>query len=308
MSRCLVTGHKGYIGTKLHNKLKELGHDVLGIDLQDGHDINQELDHSFDGDSFHPLYYNFKPEYIFHMACIPRVLYSVENPVETMKNNVISTTNVLNFARKVSAKRVVFSSSSSVLGNGNGPVSPYALQKLISEMECKLYSEIYNVDTVSLRYFNVYSEDQRVDQTYATAIANWMHHIKTEATPFINGDGTHRRDMVHVDDVIAANIFVANHRTDFSGKVYDVGTGDNISLNQIVQIIHKWFPSIKFEYRDVRSGDVLSTKALVNPLKKLGWSSTITIDNGIESCFRRLHQHMNGAGRAEYRNNKGKYT
>ena len=83
MRRCLVTGHKGYIGTKLIAKLKELGHEVVGIDLQEGHNINHDLFHGEDKNSFHPRYYNFKPEYIFHLAYIPRVAYSVENPVET---------------------------------------------------------------------------------------------------------------------------------------------------------------------------------------------------------------------------------
>tara|TARA_R100001510_G_C7594658_1_gene163220 strand:- start:3 stop:923 length:921 start_codon:yes stop_codon:yes gene_type:complete len=306
MSRCLVTGHKGYIGTKLYNRLKEQGHEVLGIDLQEGHDINDDLDHGLDGESFHPQYFDFKPEYIFHMACIPRVLYSVEKPVETMKNNVISTTNVLNFARKVGAKRVIFSSSSSVLGNGNGPVSPYALQKLISELECKLYSELYNVDTVSLRYFNVYSEDQTVDHAYATAIANWMHHIKGDIKPFVNGDGEHRRDMVHVDDVVSANIFVANYGKDFNGKVFDVGTGDNISLNEIVEIIHNSFPDVEFDYFDARAGDVLMTKAIIEPLKELGWTAKIQIRDGIENCFRQLNQFMKGAGRSKLRNTEYK--
>ena len=305
MSRCLVTGHKGYIGTKLFNKLKEQGHEVLGIDLQEGNDINKDLDHGVDGDSFHPHYYNFKPEYIFHMACIPRVLYSVEKPVETMKNNVISTTNVLNFARKVGAKRVIFSSSSSVLGNGNGPVSPYALQKLISELECKLYSELYNVDTVSLRYFNVYSEDQQVDHAYATAIANWMHHIRNDATPFVNGDGEHRRDMVHVDDVVSANIFVANYKNNFCGKVYDVGTGDNISLNQIIEIIKDKFPHVEFESRPDRPGDVLLTRANVEPLREIGWSAKVKIGDGIEKCFDDLRKFMSGEGRSQLRNNNG---
>ncbi len=107
MARCLVTGHKGYIGSHLYKALKDSGHEVLGIDLQEGRDINKDLHQGVNGKSFHPHYFNFKPEYIFHMACIPRVLYSVENPLETTENNILSTTNVLNFARAVGAKRVI---------------------------------------------------------------------------------------------------------------------------------------------------------------------------------------------------------
>ena len=134
--KCLVTGHKGYIGSRLYYYLKMKGYDTLGIDLKDGHDINTCLNGGTDGKSFHPHWFNFKPDIIFHMACKPRVGYSVQHPVETTNNNILATTNVLNFAKKVGSKRVIFSSSSSAKGDGSGPKSPYALQKLITEMEC----------------------------------------------------------------------------------------------------------------------------------------------------------------------------
>lgn len=283
MARCLVTGYKGYIGSRLFKKLKEEGHEVIGIDLQDGHNINKDLHHGLDKNSFHPAYYNFKPEYIFHLAYIPRVAYSVENPVETTENNVLCTTNVLNFAKSVGAKRVIFSSSSSVVGDGDGPVSPYALQKLYDEMQCRLWSKIYGLDTVCLRYFNVYSEDQQAETAYATAIANWMHHIREDKTPFLNGDGENRRDMLHVDDAVSANIFAMNYDGLFSGKSYDVGTGENISLNEIVEIIHRYFPEVKFEKKPSRKGDVLLTRAKTSDLKKLGWQTKTKINDGINS-------------------------
>jgi len=304
MSRCLVTGHKGYIGSRLFERLKELGHEVIGIDLQEKHDINSDLYHGLDKKSFHPHYYNFKPEYIFHMACIPRVLYSVENPVETTKNNILATTNVLNFAKAVDAKRVIFSSSSSVVGDGAGPLSPYALQKLYSEMECRLWSKIYGLDTVSLRYFNVYSEDQLAETAYATAIANWMCYIKSNKVPFLNGDGTQRRDMVHVNDVVAANIFAMNCDEVFRGSVFDVGTGNNISLNSVIEIVHRHFPNVEFERRPPRQGDVLLTKANIKPLKNLGWSAKISIEEGINNCFNELCAHICGKGRSAMRNMK----
>jgi UDP-glucose 4-epimerase len=302
MSRCLVTGHKGYIGSKLFNALKQSGHEVIGIDLKDGHDINKDLFHGENKNSFHPLYYNFKPEYIFHLACIPRVGYSIENPVETTKNNILATTNVLNFAKAVKAKRVIFSSSSSVIGDGDGAISPYALQKKYSEMECKLYSKIYGVDTVSLRYFNVYSEDQTSDGSYATAIANWMWYIRLNKSPFINGDGSLRRDMVHVDDVVSANIFIMNHQNLLHGEIFDVGTGDNISIKEIAEIVNFWMPEVKFDFRPPRVGDVLLTKANIQPLKKIGWEAKIKIQDGINLCFKNLKQQKMGLGRSKMRN------
>ena len=283
--RCLVTGHKGYIGSHLYKTLKQLGHDVLGIDLKDGHDILQDLNGGTNGKAFHPLYYNFKPEYIFHLACIPRVAYSIEEPVKTMTNNVLATTNVLNFAHKVGVKRVIYSGSSSVVGDGTGPNSPYGLQKLISEMDCKLYSKLYGLDTVTLRYFNVYSPDQKANGPYSTAIAAFMDAIKADKTPFITGDGTQRRDMLHVTDAVVANIFAMEHEDNFDGKNFDVGTGNNISLNEVKKIVNEHHPSVKFNYVDPREGDVLLTKANVEPINKLGWKSHYDIYTGLAECF-----------------------
>jgi UDP-glucose 4-epimerase len=290
MSKCLVTGHKGYIGSKLFNKLKELGHDVIGIDINQeyGHDILKTLREGDDG-LFHPHYFNFKPEYIFHMACWPRVGYSVEFPVETTENNVMAGTIVLNFARKVgSVKRVIYSSSSSIIGNGDGPESPYALQKYFTELETTLYSKLYGLDTVSLRYFNVYSKDQKSSGPYSTAVCNWMQAIRDSINPYITGDGEQLRDMVNAADVVSANIFCMNYNDLFNGSVFDVGTGDNISLNQIKDIVNNFNPDIDFDYVADRSGDVLKTRANVQPLKDLGWSAEISIVDGISECFRSI--------------------
>ncbi len=285
MSRCLVTGHKGYIGSKVFKKLQELGHEVIGIDLKEkiSKDILDYLKEDSDG-QFHPYYSSFKPEYIFHLACVPRVAYSVEFPVETMENNVLITSCVLNFARKIGCKRVIYSGSSSVVGNGNGPSSPYGLQKLISEMECKLYSDLYGLDTVTLRYFNVYSEDQQAEGPYATAIANWMKYIRQGSSPFITGDGNQRRDMAYVHDVVSANIFAMQFEGEFKGNHYDVGTGENISLNEIKFIVEKYH-NVKFEYVPERKGDVLLTRANMKPLMALGWAPKMDLMSGINKCF-----------------------
>jgi len=290
MARCLVTGHKGYIGSKLFTRLQSLGHKVIGIDLNEevSKDINKILAEDSDG-KFHPYFFNFQPEYVFHMACLPRVGYSVEHPVETTRNNVLAGTNVLNFARKVgSVKRVIYSSSSSVVGNGNGPASPYALQKFTTELETTMYSHLYGLDTVSLRYFNVYSHDQRADGPYATAVANWMRSIREGINPFITGDGEQRRDMVNADDVVNANIFCMNYEEKLNGSVFDVGTGANISLNEMSQVVKEHFPNVNFDYTEPRKGDVMTTKANVSGLAELGWRAGIEINEGISDCFRRL--------------------
>tara|TARA_A100001515_G_scaffold126878_1_gene112324 strand:+ start:309 stop:1205 length:897 start_codon:yes stop_codon:yes gene_type:complete len=296
MARCLITGHKGYIGSHLYRALWAQGHEVMGIDLKEGsgrdimsfNGLRENENWNVHEKGFHPHYENFKPEYVFHLACFPRVQYSVENPVETMKNNVLSTSIALNFARKVGAKRFIYSSSSSVIGNGDGPESPYALQKLTSEIETKLYSKLYDIDTVSLRYFNVYSPDQKADGPYATAVSAWMDAIRTGKRPFITGTGEQRRDMLHVEDAVSANIFAMNHENNFNGQSFDTGTGENISLNEIKDIINRHHPDVEFDYVDPRPGDVLETRANPAALKDLGWRTEIGIYQGVEECFKRL--------------------
>jgi UDP-glucose 4-epimerase len=287
MTRCLVTGHQGYIGTHLFKELENQGHEVIGIDYKN--DPNQDLLSVFDNDK---AYEWFKPEVIFHMACIPRVAYSMEYPVETMTNNVLATTKVLNFARKVKAKRVVYSGSSSVVGDGTSPNSPYGLQKLISEMECRLYAKVFDIDTVTLRYFNVYSPDQSATGPYATAISNYMQYIRDGRNPFITGDGEQRRDMVNVKDVVSANIFAMESETDFHGQYFDIGTGKNISLNEIKKIVLEHFPDIEFEYVPDRPGDILFTQADIEPINNLGWYAEIDIRQGIAECFENLKKEL----------------
>ncbi len=292
MARCIVTGHKGYIGSKLLSRLTELGHEVLGLDLNADIPTNviKTLSESSDG-TFHPHYENFQPEYIFHMACWPRIGLCLEDPIGTMRNNVLAGSVVLNFARKVkSVKRVIYSSSSSVMGNGNGPTNPYALQKLVTEKECGIYSEVYGLDTVSLRYFNVYSEDQRADGPYATAIANWRRAILAGEQPFITGDGEQRRDMVHVDDVVSANIHCMEHTERFDGKVFDVGTGDNISLNEVREIVQTYH-DVEFDYVPPRPGEVATTRADTSSLAEHGWTASVTIPTGIHRCFNFTKEH-----------------
>ena len=293
MARCLVTGHKGYIGSRLFERLQELGHEVMGIDLQEDFpkDIRDFFNEDF-GSEVYPAYWNFKPEYVFHLAAIPRVAYSIEKPVKTTRNNILAGSMVLNFARKVGAKRLIYAGSSSVVGNGDGPASPYALQKLYTEMECRVYSELYGLDTITLRYFNVYSPDQQAKTAYATAVANWMQHIRDDKSPFITGDGEQRRDMANREDVVSANIFAMEYEGTFNGQQFDVGTGNNISLNEMKKIVEEHIPNVVFEYVAERKGDVRYTKANIQPLLNLGWEPQYTIEKGIHECFRRLKNEI----------------
>jgi len=270
----LVTGHKGYIGNKLFNKLNLMGCEVIGIDLKDGHDIADCL----------PKNKNF--DYVFHLAALPSVEYSVLNPSYTMKHNVLATSKLLEWSKDNKVKRFIFSSSSAIYGEGNGPKSPYGLHKLMSEQECKLYSELYQLDTVCLRYYNLYSEDQKYGGAYSTAISAWMEMINIKKPLRIDGNGEQTRDFVHVDDVIKANLFCMNHKENFNGKFYDIGSGKSISLNYIKNYIDQ-FNEVKWDHRPERIGDVKHTKANIQEMLNFGWTSEISIEEGLERCFKR---------------------
>jgi len=272
--KCLVTGHKGYIGNKMYKRLLELGHNVRGIDLKEGENIISCLpDDHFD--------------YVFHFAALPRVEYSVENPSYTMKQNVLSTSILLEWAKKHDVKRVIFSSSSATIGDGIGPKSPYGLQKLISEMECKLYSQLYKLDTVSLRYFNVFSEDQEYGGAYSTVICAWMEMLKKDQRIILEGDGTQTRDFVHVNDIIDVNLFCMNYKENFNGITYEVGTGVSISINAIKNIVNKYH-TIDWVFKPARKGDVKHTLADISKLKNIGWCAKIKPSVSIDKCFKEI--------------------
>lgn len=293
--KCLVTGHKGYIGSRLYKALLNRSDcDVIGIDTNDmlGNNILNIFSNSPSHAQTRENLENWKPDYIFHLAAIPRVGESIDNPVKTMMNNVLAGSIILDFAKECGTKRVIYSSSSSVRGNGDGPLSPYAVQKLTTELEASIYPEIYGLDTVSLRYFNVYSEDQPAEGAYATAVANWMKYIRKGDNPFITGDGEQRRDMLYVDDAVAANIFAMDHKDNFNGAAFDVGTGSNISLNEMKEIVQSHFDNVEFDYVKDRKGDVLETKADTQGLKDLGWKTKTDIKKGVDRCFKNLKKEM----------------
>jgi nucleoside-diphosphate-sugar epimerase len=274
--KVLITGHKGYIGSRLFKKCEELGYEVIGLDLKEKRDINY-ISKYFE-------YSSFKPDVIFHMAAIPAVQYSVEHPAETCYHNVLGTSNILQFAKNNGVKRVVFSSSSAIYGNENFPVSPYGLHKLQSELECKLYSNLYGLDTVCLRYFNVYSEDQLPTNSYPTVISAWMQRIREGKELIVYGDGSHSRDYIHLDDIIACNLFAAKFEGSFKGSCYDVGTGLNYSLNYIKNFILSRH-NVTFKHLEPRSSDALFSRANIDPLLTLGWKSQMTFNNGLKGCF-----------------------
>ena len=272
--KILVTGHKGYIGSHLFKNLVDLDHEVVGIDLKDGDDILHCLpDEQFD--------------YVFHLAALPRVEYSVQKPSYTLKQNVLVSSVLLEWAKNHGVTRFIFSSSSAVLGNGDGvPKSPYGLHKKMTELECKLYSDLYGLDTVCLRYFNAYSEDQPFGGAYSTAICAWMEMIDRGLPLRLDGDGEQTRDLIHVKDIVNANIFCMQSRKFFGGKTYEVGTGTSVSMNHIKRFIDSNH-QVEWNHAPARKGDARDTLANITEIKKdLNWEPEITIEEGLKKCFK----------------------
>lgn len=272
MYKCLVTGHKGYIGSKLFKKLKENGYNVVGIDIKDGKNILNDLPNE-----------NF--DFVFHMASSSNVNYCLQNPFETINNNVLATSKLLEWSKNHNVKRVIFSSTSTIYGNDIKLTNLHGLHKKISEEECKFYSNVYDLDTVSLRYFSVFSEDQHLFDSQTTIISSWKKMIQNKNCLKINGDGSQERDFVHVDDVVSANIFCMNYDEKFNGKNFDVGSGKTISLKKIKEIIDK-YNKVSWEYTDTKTCGISKTLANVENFEKINWKYSIDPTQAIERCFK----------------------
>ena len=193
---------------------------------------------------------NFKNvKNVFHLAALARVQPSIENPIKYHNTNVTGTLKMLKAAVNNNVKRFVFTSSSSVYGDvreedlptteehPTNPMSPYALHKLIGEQYCKLFSELYGLETVCLRYFNVYGERQPIEGAYTLVMGAFAKQLLDGKPITINGDGEQRRDFTYVGDVVDANIKAMNYPLELNGDIFNIGNGDNRSVNQIATMM-----------------------------------------------------------------------
>ena len=286
----LVTGGAGFIGSNLVDKLISLGNDVVILDdLSSGKEENINPDAEFYKEDITDLeaiapYFN-KIDVVFHLAARARVQISINDPIGTHDSNVTGTLNVLRASSLNNVKKVISSSSSSVYGENYlplnelmkpNPKSPYAAHKYIGEIYCKLFNDVYGLQTVSLRYFNVYGPRQVEEGAYALVIAKFLKLRREGKVLTITGDGTQTRDFTWVDDVVNANILAATKDTP-NGAVYNIGNGNNVSVNTIAQMI-----SHKQKYIDARfePHDTLADSSLAK--YQLGWSPKVNIGQGIE--------------------------
>lgn len=279
----VITGGAGFIGGHIARHLEATGARVKIVDIK----IDAALDVR-DPDALKREFAG--AEYVFHLAALPSVPYSIEHPDETHETNLTGTLNVLIAARDAGVRRVIFSSSAAVYGDQEilpvtetadpRPMSPYAMQKLASEEYMKLFSDIYNLQTVSLRYFNVYGEGQSADGPYASAIPKFIEWKKNGMPLKIVGDGKQTRDFVHVFDVVRANIAAAISERVGKGEVINIATGKSSSIRRIADIIGGPIEHIppRLEIKD-------SVADISRAAELLSWAPQTDLEEGVRSLL-----------------------
>ena len=303
MARVLVTGGAGFIGSNLSEALLERGHLVRVLDnFSTGKRENLIFDRTYplfeviDGDvrDLPTCQKAMKGiDYVFHQAAIPSVQRSIENPVASHSVNVDGTLNVLVAARDEGVKRWVYASSSSVYGDTpslpkneempSHPLSPYALQKFVGEGYGQLFYRLYGLETVSLRYFNIFGPKQDPSSVYSGVISRFIDALLEGDPPVVFGDGEQSRDFTFVDNVVQANL-LAMSREHSHGEVINVACGKRISLNQLLDILQKILRSRTLPvYQDARRGDVRHSLADIQKGKHLlGYEPVVGIETGLK--------------------------
>tara|TARA_B100001564_G_scaffold137022_1_gene115024 strand:- start:1083 stop:1997 length:915 start_codon:yes stop_codon:yes gene_type:complete len=290
----VVVGGAGFIGSNIVDKLVEQNHEVVIIDnLSTGkmENVNPKasveyIDICNVNECSAMVEIMSGADALFLLAAKARVQPSIENPVEYEINNTIGTLNVLKCASDAGVRRVVYSASSSAYGNTEklpsvesdpvNPLSPYGAQKYYGEVMCKMFSEVYGLETVSLRYFNIYGERQNVGGAYAMVIGIFVDQLLNGKPMTIRGDGEQRRDFTYVGDVVNANILASQSENVGNGEVINIGNGDNRSINDIADMI---------------GGDRVNVDPVIEPKatladnskaeKLLGWKPTQNIEDWV---------------------------
>jgi len=256
MTKSLVTGGAGFIGSNLVDRLLEMGHEVVVIDNEysDAHDQFYWNDNARnykydirDYENTRPLYDGV--DYVFHLAAEARIQPAIVNPIEAVSINSVGTCTVLQCAREADVQKVIYSSTSSAYGMINQPpnvetqpdncLNPYSVSKVNGEKLCTMYTQLFGLKTVIFRYFNVYGERQPLRGQYAPVVGIFLRQLAAGEPLTIVGDGEQRRDFTYVGDVVSANIKVAisNPDPEIYGEVFNVGSGVNYSVNELAAMI-----------------------------------------------------------------------
>lgn len=285
--RFAVTGGAGFIGSNIVTELVKNGNEVVVIDNLSTGSMNNLSDmvdniHFVEGDirSLDLLEKTFQDvDYVIHQAALPSVPRSVKDPISSNQTNIDGTLNVLMAARDAGVKRVVYASSSSAYGNTPTlpkkedikpePLSPYAVTKLVGEYYCKVFYDIYGLETVSLRYFNVFGPHQDPKSQYAAVIPKFITAMSKDEKPVIFGDGTQSRDFTYVQNNVEANLLACVAK-EAAGKVFNIACGQRITLNDLVDILNRILGTdIAPIYAKPRQGDVKHSLADISFAKDL---------------------------------------
>lgn len=292
MIKSLITGGAGFIGSHLVDALLEKRHKVLVIDnISTGkrENLNEKAEfHELDLANLKKIKPLFKGvDFVFHLAAIPKIMVSIENPVSAHQNNLTNTLNVLAASKDNGVKKVVYASSTSIYGNQAtlpiredvkpNPLNPYGVQKYTGELYCKVFSEIYNLPTVCLRYFNVFGPRQSFESDYACVVGIFLRQ-KAEGKPLtIVGDGTARRDFTYVKDVVSATILAAENNVR-GGEAINIASGNNFSVNELAGMIGGATINTPPRPGEIKEslGDIQKAKEL------LGWEPEYDMEEGLK--------------------------
>lgn len=305
--RFLVTGGAGFIGSHLVRRIARAGGCVRVVDnLSTGDldrlgDVRNDIEF-VDGDLADPAVAEAvvsEIDYVLHEAAVPSVQRSVADPIGTNRSNASATLNLLESCRKARVRRFVYAASSSAYGDAEvlpkvedmpaNPLSPYALQKWVGERYCKLYHDLYGLETVSLRYFNIFGPGQDPYSEYSAVIPTFTRRLLRREPLTVFGDGEQSRDFTYIDNVVEANMLAlrAEHAT---GIVCNVGCGERVTLNALIKLLEQ-ITGIRAEviYAPAKSGDVRHSLADITRSRDLlGYSPSVRIEEGLRGTVEAL--------------------
>jgi nucleoside-diphosphate-sugar epimerase len=302
--RYLVTGGAGFIGSNTVDELVRRGHSVVVLDdLSAGKEENLAEVRSkitFMKGSITDIEAVQKAmhqaEFVIHLAARTSVPRSVKDPVETNKVNVDGTLNILVAARDNKVKRVVFAASSAAYGETPTlpktesmqpqPISPYGVTKYVGELYAYAFGRCYDLENVSLRYFNIFGPRQDPHSPYSGVLSKFCTAFLEETQPVVFGDGEHTRDFTYVDNAVQANL-LACEAPSASGRVFNIGTGSRISLNQTLQLLRRISgKQLEAKYEPPRDGDIRDSQADIQSAREfLGYEPAVMFEEGLERTF-----------------------